>query len=327
LKVVLSFQINTFELTNQSSFISLINLNMSLQPISRRRFIGSTLMAGAGMAIVSKTAFADGILNAAKPNSKIHGVQIGAITYSYRSMPGSAEQLLQYLIQDNISAIELMGEAAEAFAGKPKDGVADWRATVAMDKFIDLRKLYNDAGVTIYAWKPNALGKKNTDAEIDYAFNAGKALGVTQVTVELPDAEQTQRLGTFASKHKLMVGYHAHTQATPTLWDTALGQSEYNGINLDIGHYVAGTSSSPIPFILKNHERITSMHLKDRKFHDGPNMPWGQGDTPIKEVLQLIKKNRYKFPATIELEYTIPADSDAVKEVAKCRAYAAEALS
>jgi sugar phosphate isomerase/epimerase len=106
-----------------------------------------------------------------------------------------------------------------------------------------------------------------------------------------------------------------------------LSQSKYNAINLDIGHYTAGTSSSPVPFILKNHDRIMSIHMKDRKFHDGPNMPWGQGDTPIAEVLQLIRKNKYKFPATIELEYNIPADSDAVKEVIKCRDFAVKALS
>ncbi|MGZ3753181.1 MAG: sugar phosphate isomerase/epimerase family protein, partial [Mucilaginibacter sp.] len=206
--------------------------------------------------------------------------------------------------------------------------VADWRAGVSMDKFKELRKLFNDAGVKIYAWKPNALGNKNTDEEIDYAFNAGKALGVTHVTVELPtDDALTKRLGDFATKHKIYVGYHAHTQATPTLWDTALSQSEYNAINLDIGHYTSGTSSSPIPFIEKNHARIMSMHLKDRKYHDGPNQPWGQGDTPIAEVLQLIKKNKYKFPATIEFEYDIPAGSDAVKEVIKCREFAVKALS
>ncbi|XHR98202.1 sugar phosphate isomerase/epimerase family protein [Mucilaginibacter sp. UC70_90] len=187
--------------------------------------------------------------------------------------------------------------------------------------------MYHDVGVNIYAWKPNALGTKNSDPEIDYAFNAGKALGVNHVTVELPDEVQTKRLGDIAAKHKMMVGYHAHTQATPTLWDAALAQSKYNGINLDIGHYVAGTSSSPVPFIEKYHDRITSMHIKDRKFHDGPNQPWGQGDTPIKEVLQLLKNNRYKFPATIELEYKIPEGSDAVKEVKICRQFAADALT
>jgi sugar phosphate isomerase/epimerase len=306
--------------------------------ISRRRFIGSAALAAAGVVFASKAGFAASLLQS-KPDSKINGVQIGVITYSYRNMPGSAEQLLQYIIQDNINTIELMGDAAEAFAGAPArvsgedmaarmQKMADWRANAPMDKFKELRKMYNDAGVTIYAWKPNALGKKNTDAEIDYAFNAGKALGVTHVTVELPDdSDQTKRLGEFAEKHKIYVGYHAHLQATPTLWDNALSQNKWNAINLDIGHYTAGTSTSPVPFILKNHERIMSMHLKDRKFHDGPNQPWGQGDTPIAEVLKLMQKNKYKFPATIELEYNIPADSDAVKEVAKCRAFAAQALS
>jgi len=312
---------------------------MKEQHISRRRFIGSTALAAAGMALASKSVFAAGSLFQAKPNSVINGVQIGVITYSFRSMPSTAQDLLQYCLQTNINAIELMGDAAEAFAGKPtrnsgEDGpayfkrVADWRAGVSMDKFKELRKLFNDAGVKIYAWKPNALGAKNTDAEIDYAFNAGKALGVTHVTVELPaDDNQTKRLGDIAARHKVYVGYHAHLQATPTLWDTALSQSEYNAINLDIGHYTAGTSSSPIPFIEKNHARIMSMHLKDRKYHDGPNAPWGQGDTPIAEALQLMKKNKYKFPATIELEYDIPKDSDAVKEVIKCREFAAKALS
>lgn len=311
---------------------------MKEQDMSRRRFIGSAALAAAGVAFASKAGFAASLLQA-KPNSKINGVQIGVITYSFRSMPSSAEQLLQYMLQCNINATELMGDAAEAFAGAPArvsgqdmatrmKAMADWRASASMDKFKELRKMYNDAGVTIYAWKPNALGAKNTDAEIDYAFNAGKALGVTHVTVELPtDDAQTKRLGEFAEKHKIYVGYHAHTQATPTLWDTALSQSKYNAINLDIGHYTAGTSSSPVDFILKNHDRIMSMHLKDRKYHDGPNQPWGQGDTPIAEVLKLMQKNKYKMPATIELEYNIPADSDAVKEVMKCREFAAKALA
>lgn len=309
---------------------------MKTENFSRRRFIGAGVLAAAGMAFASKASFAASILAGDKPDSMINGVQIGVITYSFRSMPGSVEQLLQYCKECNINAIELMGEAAEAFAGAPKYAagtdfaakMADWRMNVPMDKFIEIRKMYNDAGVKIYAWKPNALNKKNTDAEINYAFNAGKALGCSHVTVELPeDDEQTQRLGDKAAEHKMYVGYHAHTQATPTLWDTALRQSDYNAINLDIGHYVAGTSSSPIEFIKKYSDRIVSMHIKDRKFNNGPNAPWGQGDTPIKDVLALMKKKKYKFPATIELEYKIPDGSDAVKEVIKCREYAKNALS
>jgi sugar phosphate isomerase/epimerase len=308
---------------------------MKKQNVSRRQFIGTSMLAAAGMVLASKTSFAHSVFGKGKPNSKINGVQIGVITYSFRSMPGSIAQILQYCIECNINDIELMGDAAEAYAGAPAyDNSADyaarmaqWRENTLLDPFIAIRKMYNDAGVNIYAWKPNALNAKNTDGEIAYAFKAGKALGCTHCTVELPDEMQTQRLGDLAEKNDMMVGYHAHTQATPTLWDAALSQSDHNGINLDIGHYVAGTNTSPIDFIKKNHSRILSMHLKDRKFHDGPNMPWGQGDTPIKEVLALIKKEGYKFPATIEQEYKIPEGSDAVKEVTKCREYAKEALS
>jgi sugar phosphate isomerase/epimerase len=309
---------------------------MKKQNVSRRQFIGTGALAMAGMALVSKSAFANSIFAPVKPNSKINGVQIGVITYSFRSMPGSIEQILKYCVDCNINDIELMGDAAEVYAGAPPREsspdyaarLAGWRENTIMDPFLAIRKMYNDAGVNIYAWKPNALNVKNTDGEIEYAFKAGKALGCSHVTVELPtDDAQTQRLGDLAEKNNMMVGYHAHTQATPTLWDTALSQSQHNGINLDIGHYVAGTSSSPIDFILKNHKRILSMHLKDRKFKNGPNMPWGQGDTPIKEVLTLMKKNGYKFPATIEMEYKIPDGSDAVKEVIKCREYAKNALA
>src|SRR3954468_21695153 len=57
----------------------------------------------------------------AKPNSNFDGVQIGVITYSYRSMPGAndAEALLKYIVDSGVSAIELMGPAAEIYAGSP----------------------------------------------------------------------------------------------------------------------------------------------------------------------------------------------------------------
>ena len=309
---------------------------MKQENVSRRHFIGVGMLAAAGIALTSKTLFARPMFAKPKVNSKINGVQIGVITYSFRSMPSSIDDLLKYCIECDINAVELMGDAAEAYAGAPKrDGSADyaatlaqWRETTLMDPFIAIRKMFNDQNIDLYAWKPNALNAKNTDGEITYAFNAGKALGCTHVTVELPeDPLQTQRLGDLAEKAGMMVGYHAHAQATPTLWDIALGQSEHNGINLDIGHYVAGTSSSPIDFIKKNHKRILSMHLKDRKFNNGPNMPWGQGDTPIKQVLALMKSEGYRFPATIEQEYKIPDGSDAVKEVIKCREYAVAALA
>jgi sugar phosphate isomerase/epimerase len=207
--------------------------------------------------------------------------------------------------------------------------LTDWRVAASMDKYDQLRKMYSDAGVWIYGFKI-ALNLDMPDAEYDYAFNVAKALGCNQVTMEMPtDPNLTQRVGQFATKHKTMVGYHEHTQATPTLWDQAMSQSEYNGINLDAGHYVQAGNHDVIQFIQKNHARITSVHLKDITYPENGavNKPWGQGDTPMKEILQLAKKEKYSFPVAIELEYTIPAGSDAEKEVIKCFQYAKDALA
>ncbi len=329
--------------------------------ISRRQFMAMGSLA------VSGWAFKNSLLWDAfgKPNSKFAGVQIGVITYSFRSMSHDIDQLLQFCIDANVSAIEMMGDPAELYAGKPKPpfemfpqpkkgqpfqrpqwteeqkaqlaeyakSVAAWRATASMDKFKEIRKKFKKAGVSIYAFKPNAFGANNTDAEVEYGMKAAKALGATSVTLELPtDSKQTQRLGDLGAKHKVYVGYHAHLQATDTLWDEALRQSPFNSINLDTGHYIAvggkNTKESLLTFIEAKHDRITSMHMKDRKTKENgaANLEWGKGDTPIKEILLLLKNKKYKIPATVELEYEIPDESNAVKEVAKCVDFAKKIL-
>jgi sugar phosphate isomerase/epimerase len=269
--------------------------------------------------MASKSTFAQGSLFAG-PNSKFAGVQIGAITYSFRSLPGSIEETLKYCVDSGVSAIELMGEAVEDYIGKPKNpvsmprwqpgqprptmtdeqkaaiaqynkDVATWRESVGMDKAKEVKKMFDKAGVSIYAFKPNALNPNNTDGEIEYALKVAKALGANSVTIELPtNPAHSQRLGDLASKHKVYIGYHAHLQATDTAWDVALAQSPYNSMNLDCGHYIAAggpnTTASLLKLIENKHDRITSMHIKDRKNKEngGQNMPWGQGNTPLKLV-------------------------------------------
>lgn len=206
------------------------------------------------------------------------------------------------------------------------DALKKWRLSASMDRYKELRRKYNDAGVRIYAFKL-ALTAAMSDEEYDYTFDVAEALGADHLTMELPaDGALTKRIGEFAAKRTMMVGYHTHTQATLTVFDEALAQSKYNGINVDIGHYVAGTSESPIPLIRRHHARFTSIHLKDRKKSNGPNVPWGQGDTPIAEVLQLMKKEKWSFPATIELEYPVPEGSTRVAEIARCLQFCRDAL-
>ena len=166
-----------------------------------------------------------------------------------------------------------------------------------------------------------------SDAKIEYYFNVAKALGAKGITREISESA-AKRLGPIADKHKIMIGFHNHTQLKPTTYDgPILSYGKYLGLNLDIGHYVAGTNHSPIPLIEKYQKRILSLHLKDRKVNNGPNMPFGQGDTPVALVLQYMKRNKLTFPADIELEYKFPKSTDAVKEVTKCVQFCKQALA
>lgn len=307
----------------------------------------STLVCFSTLSLHAQTA-------STKPNSKFDGIQIGVITYSYRSMPHDIDKLIDFCLASGISAVELMGDAVEEYAGKPsadfswRSGprqpmtdlqkaqvatynkqVADWRATVSMDKFMEVRKKFDAAGIKIYAFKPNAFSPNNTDEEVSYGMRVAKVLGAKSVTLELPnDPMQSKRLGALGEKHKMLVGYHNHTQATDNLWDVALSQSPNNSINFDAGHYLAAGGKNTLPallaFIEKNHKRISSMHLKDRTTpeHGAGNLPWGTGDTPMNDIFQLMKGKKMKFPVSVELEYAIPEGSDAVKEVVKCVSHA-----
>ena len=202
--------------------------------------------------------------------------------------------------------------------------MAKWRSEVDYSKFEELRDLYAANGISIYAFKPSVFGKNNTDDDIRYGMRAAKALGANHVTVEHPeDDEHTARLGKIAEEEGILMAYHGHMQQTPTLWDTALAQSSGNSMNLDFGHYVAAENENPLQIVKDKHASIASMHLKDRQkqSNGGGNLMWGTGDTPIAEVVTLIRDNGYTFPITVELEYEIPEGSDAVQEVKRSFEY------
>jgi sugar phosphate isomerase/epimerase len=289
-----------------------------------------------------------------RPNSTINGVRIGAITYSYRTMPDqSAEAMLRYVVDSGISQIEFMGAPIEAFAGAPqapqgtggrrggqpptpeqqaaqREAAARlkaWRTSVSMDRFKALRKMYNDAGVTIYAWK--RMSPNMSNEELEYIFNVAEALGCTHTTLELiEDAAQLKRIGELAEKKKIYAAYHTHLQGSMTAFDQAFAASKGNMANVDLGHFVAA-GGDPVAFLSKFHDRIASFHLKDRTTPQNgqKNVAWGLGDTPLKALLQMVKKNTWTMPATIEVEYDVPRDSDAVKEVRKCLDYCRASLA
>jgi sugar phosphate isomerase/epimerase len=284
--------------------------------------------------------------DAAKPNSVFGGVHIGAITYSYRGGVDTAEYTLDCLLKDGLSETELMdgpirsfagitgggggrgrrgGAAADAQPPQPTEAERAQRRQAQLAKCEQIRKMYNDAGVNIHIHK---FPFGQSDEEIDFNFEVAKALGCKAITCERNDT-LPKKLAPFAAKHKIWVAFHNHTNNYPAIedMDPLMNVGDYIGFNFDIGHYVAGTKGkSPIPVIEKYHEKIISLHLKDRTA-DGGNLQWGKGQTPIKEVLLLLKKEKWPIYGDIELEYNIPQGSTAVAEVAKCVQYCKEALA
>ena len=309
------------------------------------------------------------------PNSKIAGVQLGVITYSFRQGVPKLE-IIPDMVKIGLSEVELMSGDAEAIAGAPvapagggggggrgrgaaggrgtiltpeqqaaqqaatearakamaeyQQAIKTWRASTTPATFQGVRKQFNDAGIDLRILCYN-MNANTPDDEIDYAFGMAKAMGVKAISCS-STVTGAKRVAPFADKYKIVWAGHGHDNtndpeqfAKPETFELIMGLSKYIGVNLDIGHFTAA-NYDPIPFIQKHHDRITNLHLKDRKKDHGANLPWGEGDTPIKEVLQLLKKEKYDIPANIELEYAIPEGSDPVTEVSKCYQYAKRSL-
>jgi len=311
--------------------------------LSRRHF-GKLALAGmpAALALSSRP------LSALAPiDSKIKGVQIGAITYSFRTMPDPRE-IIKAFVTIGLGEMELMAADCEKLAGAPAAGrggrgrgaqtpeqqaaakaLSDWRLSATEATFKPVRQEIEAAGIHLGVLCAN-LNLNMSDDLIEYTFVMAKGLGVQAISSSTT-VSMARRLAPFAEKHKLIVGFHNHDNtddpdqmATEASFKAVLDTSKYLGANFDIGHYVSA-NGDPVAFIKQYHGRITNLHVKDRqRNHAGP-IAWGQGDVPIKEVLQLVSQNKWDFPANIEYVYDDPAG--VIPGVTKCFTFIKEALS
>jgi len=261
-----------------------------------------------------------------KINSTIGGVRLGAQSYSFREKP--LDGVIQAMIDIGLGECELFSPHIEP-KGVSRDDLRKWRLTVPRSELEGVKKKFLVAGINLYALNLS-FNDSFTDEEIDRGFDIAKALGVGVITASAT-LTSAKRVAPFAEKHDMIVAFHGHSDvkdpnqfATPEAFAKALAMSKKYAINLDIGHFVA-TNYDPVEFIKAHHKDILVLHLKDRKRDQGPNTPWGEGDTPIKQVLQLLKKEKYPMRALIEYEYR--GASDSVTEVKKCFEYCKEALA
>jgi len=285
--------------------------------------------------------------------AEIGGVKIGAITYSFREVPrlegedfletglrscrqtgiGVAE-LWSTMVQPALPLLTRNGQyvvdPANAEMVKQREEIRRWRIETPESHWRGIRQRFDRAGVELIGYSVT-LADDFTDAEIDAQLRAVRALGITDLGTNQTRVAMGKRVVPFAEKHGVRLCFHNHANvkdrneiATNESMEEVLAMSPNYRINLDIGHHVAA-NLDPVAFLAKHHARISYLHLKDRKRNDGPNMPWGQGDTPVREVLQLVKRERYPIPCLIEYEYRTEASP--LVEIGKCLDYIRTALA
>jgi sugar phosphate isomerase/epimerase len=299
-----------------------------------RRHFGKLALAGIPLA----KAFAD-------IDSKIDGVQLGVQSYSFRDL--SLDDAIKAMVADGLGDCELFAShiegghtdqspmagfhnhlTRESFMARDAE-MRKWRLTVPTDYFKGVRQKFSDAGIKLYAYN-YSFNEHYTDDEIDRGFEMAKALGVGIITASTT-VPVAKRVAPFAEKHKMIVAMHGHSDlkdpnqfAKPESFAAALAMSKYFRINLDIGHFTAANYDA-VDYITKNHKDIVLLHLKDRKKNEGDNVPWGGGDTPIKQTLLLLKEKKWPIPAFIEYEYKGAGSSQ--EEVKKCYDYCKQILN
>jgi sugar phosphate isomerase/epimerase len=284
------------------------------------------------------------------PVYEINGVRIGLETFSFHDLPPSGDPRLIPTIIGNMREIglgecEIMSGHIEPYASvatgwwvqsrrapgykEMREGARHWRLTVSPDYYVRIRKQFEEAGLRIYLYNLN-FNETFTDEERDRTFEAARALGAAGFSSSTVISE-ARRLVPFVEKHRMFVAMHNHNNlvdpdqfATPKSFETALAMSEYFQVTLDIGHFTAG-NNDPVAFIEKWHHRIVNIHVRDRKRDNGPNRPFGKGDTPIAEVLRLIKANKY--PIRCYLEYEYGSFRSSVEEVKACLDYCRSILA
>ncbi len=273
-------------------------------------------------------------------DSKFDGVQIGAITYSFRDIK-DLNAMIGMMVKIGLGEVELMYTDAERDAGSPhapvdpvvppvpagspkpsltaaqieatrtaNAGLRKWRLSVPMDKFAQVRRKFDTAGIDVRILCFN-MNEAITDEEIDYAFNMAKALGAkaistsTQVTV-------SKRIAPFADKHGMMIGFHGHDAtwdpnefSTPESFAKAMSYSKYNGVNLDIGHFTAANYDA-VAYIKEHHARITNLHLKDRKKNHGANVPWGRGTRQSRKFFNCSRRQNIRSRRISNMNTGIP---------------------
>jgi len=289
--------------------------------LTRREFASLTAGAVAGAALAGPLA------TRISAESRVRGVLIGAQTYSFRDR--GLDAAIDGLKSAGISGVELWQghfEPGEPGGRADRGKLRAWRLATPASYFKDVRAKFDRAGIGIYA--VNISFRDDwTDEEVGRGFDQAEALGSKTITAST-NQTTVARVAPVASKRGMFVAVHNHSKmkpnefATPDDFLKAMAVSPAVRVNLDIGHFTAANFDA-VDFLRQHHDRIVTLHIKDRQRNQGENLPFGEGDTPIKPVLQMLRDRQWPIPAGIEYEYR---GADTLAEVKRCVEYCRQAL-
>jgi len=306
--------------------------------VSRRQFVqfGFAGMASAAMA--------------AKLHSVVDGLHIGIQTFSLRGL--RYPEIVSAVQEVGIGECELFSVQVEPTAADAPD-ILKWRDTVSLDYFKDIRKKFNQAGIAIYTYNPRfgagggrgargrgpsggppagapgaasapaatppAAPPPITDAQIDRIFEFTKALGAKNISSGL-SIDMARRIAPFAEKHKITV---AVSSTNPDLLAQIPAISPWLRLDIDIGD-LTRAGHDALQLVKDNYQHLLDVHLKDCKFQ-GASVPFGTGDSHMKEVLQFLASKKTQVRAMVDCDY--PGTGTSVDEVKKCYDYVRSCLA
>ncbi|MEQ1883731.1 MAG: TIM barrel protein [Bryobacteraceae bacterium] len=293
---------------------------------STRREFGRQALSAAALAALPSAAWG------AKLTSTVRGVKLGIITGSiqpFKDEPGKdiMDTVVASCVATGAANIELVNMLEPRLVGavsfghppspmtpeyeKSRAAVREWRMNTPISRFQEIRKKFDAAGLNLFSYVMT-FDLDFTDDEIDHVFKQMQALKVVCFCTNQSRLDVAPRLIPFAEKYKIKPAWHPHAMvndpnevASVAGMEKLLAMSKQFAINLDIGHFTAGNNDA-VDFLKKHHDRITHIHIKDRKRDGGPNVALGTGDTPIKECLTLIRDNKWPIYGIIEREFRGP---------------------
>ena len=266
----------------------------------------------------------------AAAESRFGGVLIGMQSYSFRDM--DLDQGLAAMQALGISSCELWSlhvEPRELYRRDAREQLRRWRLTTPLDYFRDVGARFEEAGIGLSAYNLS-FRDDFSDAEIERGFEMARALGAPAITASA-QMSTVPRIARAAERHGMPAAMHNHSRVDPNEFTTPadferalrLGGSAPIAVNLDVGHMVAA-GHDPLACLAAHHARIVTLHLKDRRRNQGPNVPWGEGDTPIRETLLMLRDEGWSIPANIEYEYP---GGDTLTELRRCLDYCRDVLA